>query len=146
MDNSQQLLNEVLSQQRADQFSTKSDQEYFEIFCAEQILKDYKLSFEELESGIVDGEHDGGIDSIYAFVNGDLVYEDIDCSPFKKDVSIELHIIQTKTSSGFSEAVINRLISSIQHLLKLDSDYIKLTQYSDVVKEKWITSVKLIED
>ena len=134
MDNSQQLLNDVLAQQRTDRFPSQSDQEYFEIFCVEQILKDYRLSYDELQAGVVDGEHDGGIDSVYAFVNGELVYEDIDCSSYKKDVSIELHIIQSKTSGGFSETPINRLISATRHLLKLDSNYDEFTQYNDAVK------------
>ena len=134
VDNSQQLLNDVLAQQRQDRAHDLSDQDYFELFSAEQILKDFNLSYEELQAGIVDGEHDGGIDSAFAFVNGELVYEDFDCSPFKKDVRIELHIIQSKTSGGFSESPINRLISSSQHLLLLQADFDDLPQYSDAVK------------
>ena len=97
-DNSQQLLNDVLNQQRQQLAPASSDQDYFETFCAEQILKDFDLSYEEIRAGIVDGEHDGGIDAAYAFVNGELIYEDFDVSSFKKDVRIELHIIQSKTS------------------------------------------------
>lgn len=72
--NSKQLLNDVLLQQRHDRAPDISDQDYFEIFCAEQILKNFQLSYDDLQNGIVDGEHDGGIDSAYAFVNGELVY------------------------------------------------------------------------
>ena len=133
-DNSQQLLNDVLSQQRQDLAPDLSEQDYFEIFCAEQILKDYDLSYEEIEAGIVDGEHDGGVDSAYAFVNGELISEDFDLSSFKKDVRIELHIIQSKTSGGFSEAPVNRLISVTRHLLKLDAVYDDFPQYNAAVK------------
>ncbi|WP_244919772.1 hypothetical protein [Rhizobium grahamii] len=133
-DNSQQLLNDVLAQQRQDVAPALSDQDYFEVFCAEQLLKDFDLSYEEVESGIVDGEHDGGIDSAYAFVNGELIYEDFDVAPFKKDVRIELHVIQSKTSGGFSEVPVNRLISVTRHLLKLDADYDLLPQYNAAVK------------
>ena len=80
-----------------------SEQDFFEVFCAEQILKDYNLSFDELAAGIVDGEHDGGVDSVYAFVNGELVQEDFDFSRYRTGVNIELHMIQSKTSEGFSE-------------------------------------------
>lgn len=133
-DNSQQILNDVLLQQRQALAPLLSDQEYFEVFCAEQITKDFGLSYDEIQSGIVDGEHDGGVDSIYAFVNGELIYEDFDTTPFKKDVKIELHIIQSKTSGGFSETPLNRLISVTRHLLKLDADYTVLTQYNSAVK------------
>ena len=36
---------------------------FFEAFCAEQATKKYELSYEEIQAAIVDGEHDGGIDS-----------------------------------------------------------------------------------
>ena len=134
-DNSQQILDDILSQQRQAVSPEVSDQDYFEVFCAEQILKDFGLSYEEIQSGIVDGEHDGGVDFVYAFVNGELIYEDFDTSPFKKDVQIELHIIQSKTSGGFSEIPINKLISLTRHLLRLDADYSQLSQYNDAIKE-----------
>ncbi len=135
-DNSQQLLNDVLTQQRQELAPHLSEQDYFEVFCAEQILKDHNLSYEEIQSGIVDGEHDGGVDSIYAFVNGELIYEDFDTSPFKKDVRMELYIIQSKTSGGFSEVPLNKLISVTKHLLKLDANFADLPQYNDAVKSK----------
>ena len=132
--NSKQLLNDVLLQQRLNRAPDISEQDYFEIFCAEQILKNFQLSYDELQNGIVDGEHDGGIDSAYAFVNGELVYEDLECDKFKGSVDIELHLIQSKTSAGFSEATVNRFISSTRHLLRLEEDYEKLTQYNEAVK------------
>src|SRR5262249_51966813 len=131
---SQQILNDVLSQQRQDLVPQVSEQDYFEMFCAEQILKDFDLSYDEINAGIVDGEHDGGVDSIYGFVNGELIFEDFDVTPFKKDVRIELHIIQSKTSGGFSEVPVNKLISLTRHLLKLDADYTQFPQYNGAVK------------
>lgn len=133
-DNSQQILDDVLRQQREHLEQEISEQDHFEIFCAEQILKDFDLSYDEIQNGIVDGEHDGGVDSVYAFVNGELLYEDFDTSPFKKDVQIELHIIQSKTSGGFSEVPVNRLISVSRNLLRLDADYGQLPQYNASVK------------
>ncbi len=133
-DNSQQILNDVLAQQRQELAPDLSETDYFELFCAEQILKDLDMSYEEVLAGIVDGEHDGGIDSVYAFVNGELVYEDFDTTPFKKDVRIELHIIQSKTAGGFSEVPVDKLISTTRQLLKLDADFDQLAQYNSSVK------------
>lgn len=133
-DNSPQILNDVLAQQRTSRAPEMSEADYFEKFCAEQILKDFNLSDEEIESGIVDGEHDGGADAIYGFVNGELISEDFDYKSFKKDVYIELYVIQSKSSGGFSEIPLTKLISLTNHLLKFDSDYGKLTQYSDNVR------------
>ncbi len=133
-DNSQQILDDVIAQKRNEIAPELSEQEYFEIFCGEQILKDYDLSYDEILSGVVDGEHDGGIDSVYAFVNGEIVLEDFDVTPFKKDVYIELHLIQSKTSNSFGEDAINKLISTSRNLLKLDADYGSLGQYNDRLK------------
>jgi len=136
-DNSAQILNDVLDQQREELFPEKSKPDYFEIFCAEQILKNHNLSYEEIEEGIVDGEHDGGIDSVYTFINEILITEEVDKTLFKKDALIELHIIQSKTSGGFSEIALNKLMSATYHLLNLSTDYNNLTQYNEKLKERF---------
>lgn len=132
--NAVQILGDIVEQQRLERMPELSIQDYFEIFSAEQLTKDYSPTFEELECGIVDGEHDGGVDSIYVYVNGDLVSEDTDLSVYKKGVLIELIIIQSKTSGGFSEDPINRLLSSLPMLLELTTDFQQLSQYSSEVK------------
>lgn len=111
-----------------------SIQDYFEIFAAEQLTKDYAPTFEELEANIVDGEHDGGVDSVFVFVNGDLIHEDSELVSYKKNVLINLIIVQSKTAGGFSEDPLNRLISSLPKLLDLTADYSLLTQYNSKVK------------
>ena len=133
-DNSQRLLDDILTQQRQRVAPMLSDQDYFELFCAEQVLKDFGLSYDELRSGIVDGEHDGGLDGIFAFVNGELIRDDFDAEPYKKDVRIELHILQSKTAAGFSETMVNNVISASRHLMQLDADYSTLSQYNESVR------------
>jgi hypothetical protein len=136
-DNSQIILDDVLTQLHAERAPETAEGEFFEIFCAEQILKDYDLSYEEIQSGIVDGEHDGGVDAVYAFANGELITEDFDVSPFKKDVQIDLHILQSKTSPNFSEASIDKLVSISRHLLDLSKDIDSLDQFNDRVRGKF---------
>jgi len=133
-ENDQHVLSLILKSQKAD-YPDLSEAEFFEHFCAEQILKDYDLSVEDIQRGIVDGEHDGGADSVYAFVNGELIPEEnFDLSPFKKDVSIELHVIQSKSADGFSEAAIDKLNALTAALLKINADYASITQYNEAVK------------
>ena len=98
------------------------------------MTKDFDLSHEEISDGIVDGEHDGGIDSVFTFVNGDLIYEDTDLTSYKKNVEIELIIIQSKTSGGFSEDPLNAALASLSKLLDLEQDLEQLSQYNDGVK------------
>jgi hypothetical protein len=132
--NARSILGDVVEQMRQESMPEVSLQDYFEIFSAEQVTKNFGLTFEELENGIVDGEHDGGIDSVFVFVNGDLIHEDTDLSRYKKNVIVNLTIIQSKTSNGFSEDPINKLIASLPILLSLTTDYSTLTQYNTQVK------------
>lgn len=133
-DNSRQLLDAVLQQRHQERAPDLSEQDYFEMFCAEQMLKRFELSDDELQEGIVGGEHDGGIDSAYVFVDDMLVREDFDIIACRKYVQIELHIIQSKTAGGFREEPVHRLISATRHLLSLRADYSQLTQYNESVK------------
>ena len=135
--NSQQILQDVLDQKRTEVAPELSEAEYFEVFCAEEILKDFDLSYDEIESGIVDGEHDGGIDSVYTFVNGALISEDFDHSTLKKNVQFDLFVIQSKTSKGFSEASVDKIISTTRKLLKLDADYAHFGELNYRVKENF---------
>lgn len=113
------ILDQVLEQQRQNIASSLDAATYFEVFTAEQLLKDFDLSYEELEYGIVSGGGDGGIDSFYVFVNGELLQEDSDFSDLRKNITIEVVLIQSKTASSFSESTIDRFISATEDLFDL---------------------------
>lgn len=118
-DNDQIILDQVLEQQRTQRAPSVSKSDFFEIFVAEQVLKDYDLSDEEIESGLVGAGGDGGIDGVYIFANGDLIREDFDSSPLKKNVNLEVAIIQSKTSATYDEDSINRLVAVTRDLFNL---------------------------
>jgi hypothetical protein len=120
--NDQIILNDTLDQYRREIAPELSDSAYFEIFTSEQILKDFDLSYDEIISGIVDGGGDGGIDSLYLLINGEHIVEDTEFDKFKGDISIELHIIQSKASASFKEHAVEKLISSTGDLLDLSKD------------------------
>jgi hypothetical protein len=124
--NDQIILGTILDQKRAELAPTLPPSAFFEVFVAEQVLKDYDLSYDELHTGAVGEGGDGGIDGLYVFVNGDLVQEDTDFGALKKDVLLELVIIQAKTSPSFNEAALDKLIAVTEDLLDLShalSDY-----------------------
>jgi len=116
------LLNQLLKEKRELNGDNIPESEFFELFTAEQILKDDDLSYDDLEAGIVDGSGDGGIDSIFFFINGILYSEDGDYSLLKKGASLRLVLIQSKTSEGFSEDGINKMISSANDFFDLGKD------------------------
>ena len=59
--------------------------------------------------------------------NGELLQEDSDFSEIKKNILIDVFLIQSKTESGFSEAAMDRLISATEDLFDLSRSLKDLT-------------------
>lgn len=116
------ILDQILQQTQQKLAPNLSSAQFFEIFTAEQILKDYDLSYDEIESGIVGEGGDGGVDSLYLLLNGELLQDDTDVTAFGKNLHMELIIIQAKTSAGFSEGAIDKLKAFTEDLLDLSKD------------------------
>jgi hypothetical protein len=131
------LVRQLVSQRRSDVAPDLSESEYFEIFAAEQALKDRDLSYDEIQDGIVDGGGDGGIDGVYLFVNNTLCRETIEPTEYKRNVPMELVFAQAKTSSGFTEAGMEKYVASARDLLDLTRDISELTTvYNSDLLEK----------
>lgn len=121
--NDRVLLDSILKDQHAQIAPDIAEDDFFELFLAEQLLWEHDLSWEELQSGLAGGGDDGGMDAIYIFCNGRLLDADIDLSvPVKNSAAFELIIIQAKRSPSFSETAIEKLSSSLLRLLDLDKD------------------------
>lgn len=114
------ILKSILERKRQELANTLSQDEYFEIFSFEQLLKDYDLSYDELLSNQVDGKDDGGIDGFFIFLNNEILNEDLDSGSIKKNPSIEVYLIQAKTSSSFGEKPIETLMATIEDIFDLD--------------------------
>jgi hypothetical protein len=127
------LLNELLKiDQKNKGLEDLSEPDFFGLFSAEQCLKGYdSISYDDIRAGCVDGGMDGGIDFMYTIVNGEVVQEqeDFDPSSYKKgqNNSIELIIIQAKTSKKFSEEALNKLIATSEEIFNFENDLAKLT-------------------
>lgn len=112
---------------------------FFEYFSSSQILKDYDLSDDEIENGIVGSSGDGGCDSIYIFLNKNLVLPDqIDSITPSKESKVEMVIIQSKRETSFKESAIQNWKDVSNNLLSLSnslSDF--TTRYNDDVRESF---------
>ncbi len=98
--------------------SDKRD-EVFEFFVFEQLLKDYDLSKDEINFGIVDGRNDGGIDGFFIFINGHLL-TDTDKFIWPKSGSIlEIWIVTCKHHDTFKQAPLDNLVASLTELFDL---------------------------
>jgi len=137
--NDQVILGRILREKQDELTAPISDSTFFELFSAEQILKDYDLSWAELESGIVANGGDGGIDGFYTFINGELVHEDTNIADFRGDIKLELHIMQAKRESGFSGEVIQKFRSTAEDLLDLSME---ISSLSGTYNDELISSAK----
>ncbi|MGB8688043.1 MAG: AIPR family protein [Microcoleus sp.] len=123
------ILKNMLEKKRQELANTLSQDEYFEIFSFEQLLKDYDLSYDELLSNQVDGKDDGGIDGFFIFLNNEILNEDLDSGSIKKNPLIEVYLIQAKTSSSFGEKPIETLMATIEDIFDLDKTIPKIKDF-----------------
>ncbi len=65
--NNQILLRECFKQEFEESSGYNDINTYFEHFAASQVLKDFNLSDEEIDSGNSGGSNDGGCDNLYIF-------------------------------------------------------------------------------
>lgn len=120
--NDQIILEQILKDKKNELDVDIKDSEFFEIYSASEILKDYDVTYDDIEYGIVGNGGDGGIDSIFTFINGELQKEDTQLNTQARKNQIELVVIQSKTSSTFKEDAIIKFRETIQDLFDLGND------------------------
>lgn len=139
----QTVLDAMLERERQERASSLNHSKFFNLYTVEQILKNYGLSYEEIESGIVDGGDDGGIDAIYTFVNGVLIGEDSNFEHLKENIQITTFILQAKTSAGFSEHAILNFESTAKDLLDTSHE---IADYETDYNEKLIRAIGIFRN
>ena len=140
--NSQIILDGVLKQRQSEVDPDADPSTFFEFFTAQQVLKDFDLSYDEIASGLVGDGGDGGIDGIYLLVNGDLVQEDSDYDHLRKDILIDLIVFQSKTHVGFQETPIERFITVTNDLFDLSNE----TSFEEVYNERLAEAIRRFHD
>ncbi len=137
--NSQILIKECVAQSFRDSDEYDDEASFFEYFSSSQILKDYDLSDDEIENGIVGSSGDGGCDSIYIFLNKNLVLPDqIDSIIPSKESKVEMVIIQSKRETSFKESAIQNWKDVSNNLLSLSNSLSDFTaRYNDDVIESF---------
>lgn len=156
--NSHIILQQIIQDQKDDLEITNDLSQFFGNFSAFQLLKNNELSYEEIEKGDVDGSLDGGIDNFYIFINGDLIdwrcfdinesretVEDQEDTilnskfireKYKKNIEIEIVLIQSKLENSFNEMALSKLKDSLGNLLNLENNLDNFnTRYNSSVLE-----------
>lgn len=137
--NDQILTEQIIQQEFIKNTEFKNESDFFEFFSAAQLLKDYDLSYDQIEDGLCGNSLDGGADSIYLFINGDLISEDSGVEEkYKRNVDIELFIIQSKNERSFGEDAIMKLARLSKNLLDLEFNPDNYrTRYNDKILSKF---------
>ncbi|KJL04344.1 AIPR family protein [Priestia aryabhattai] len=132
------LLLEAILDDFADQLDMTNSSErdsVFELFVAEQILKDKDLDSEELENGIISGGFDNGIDGMYIFANDELIQSIDQVSDFKKIKTIEVHFHQYKNNERISEDVVHKFNTTTSSILNLSQELSPTSWNSDLIEQ-----------
>ena len=137
--NDQILIDQIIKQEHRNHTDYKTEDSFFEFYSSSQLLRNYDLSYDEIESGICGTSLDGGADSIYLFVNGYLINEDSEIEDnYKRNAIIELVITQSKNEKSFGEDVILKLAKLSKNLLDLDFEPENFkNRYNDTVISKF---------
>ncbi len=135
--NDQIILEQILKDKKSELEIEMTDADFFEMYTASEILKDYDVTYDDISYSVVENGGDGGIDSIFTFVNGELQKEDTQLNVQMRKNHIELIIIQSKTSPTFKEDAITKFRETIQDLFNLANDVTKFKQrYNELLLEK----------
>ncbi|MBW4629892.1 MAG: AIPR family protein [Brasilonema octagenarum HA4186-MV1] len=131
------VLDNIIKQKINKSDNVLPDDEFFEIFTFEQVLKKYDLSYDELNYGKIGGGDDGGIDGFFIFINNDFVSEDTELDNFKKKPYIQLFLIQSKRSDSFSEKAIEKWLSTTMDIFDLEKKIEQIQKYynSDLINK-----------
>jgi hypothetical protein len=118
--NDRALLDGILSSRKASVAPEMTEDKFFELFLAEQLLWHKDLSWEELQDGIVGGGGDGGIDALYAFYNGILLTTDAPLPESRGTAQFEIFVLQAKRTASFGETPIDKLRNSLTDILNFE--------------------------
>ncbi|MET7351823.1 AIPR family protein [Streptomyces mirabilis] len=127
--NDRVLINQMIEDRRNARTVPLSFDAEFERFASEHALHGFGLSEEEIEAGVIGGANDGGIDGAYVFLGGRLLHEDSEilqqssaASNVENGTQLTLWLVQAKTSAGFSETALDKVMSTCANLLDMEVD------------------------
>lgn len=129
MSTNDKVLLETVLADRASQWegSPPPDDEAFELFCLEVLMKDADLSADEVLAGQIGGGGDGGIDGLYCLLDGallegdaEVLSDDFDHRKVEKGAEISLICVQAKQTASFSETAIQLISDTLNSILNLE--------------------------
>ena len=144
LSNVQTILKEIIKQEFDENDMYTDPSAFFEYFSASQVLKNYGLSDEEIDNGIIGGGNDGGCDSMFIFLNDEIITPDqIDSLSASKGSTLNLTIIQSKNELGFGEDALMKWKTVSENLLDSSNS---LQDYTGRYSEDVLNQFQLFRD
>ncbi len=137
------VLNSILDKQKKKTGGSLKDDEFFEVFAYEQILKNFDLAYEEMLDGNIDGGDDGGIDGFFTMVDGDILKEDTDLAELRRSPNIDVFLIQVKQETTFGEYAVLRVINTTRDIFDLTKD---INVLANLYNNKLISKIKIFKE
>lgn len=135
--NDQILLDAIIAEQRAVWGTAIKEDKLFELFSADQILKNQNMDAAEIQAGNIGQGLDGQIDSFYIFADGEVV-EDVDSvEGARKNFDLDVWVLQSKTSSSFDATTLEKLQATILNIFDFSRlDSLTTAEYSSDLLQK----------
>ena len=111
-------LNAKITEAQKERAPGLDEGEFFELFAAEQALKDFEPPDDDLEDGRVGGDNDGGLDGLYFLVNRQFVTDDTIIEP-RSVTRADIVLIQSTREPRFQESRVEKLNLLTEDLLDL---------------------------
>lgn len=144
------LIDQLIEKQQTSRSQRFADDVAFEFFACQQALRNFGLSDEEIELGIVGGSNDGGIDGVYVLFEEELIHEDsaiFDESylvdKVRKSAKLSIIFVQAKRQESFTESALEKVRDSTPRLLDLSQLEENLTT---LYSEELISKVNLFKN
>ncbi|WP_226357649.1 AIPR family protein [Pseudonocardia sp. ICBG601] len=107
----------------------------WEVFVSYLLIRDHDVTLDVIRSGIVDGSNDGGIDAVYSVLEGTVLETDASildnpsvAKSYPEGLALELHVIQSKNTNGFSQTAVTKLQSTLTAVLDLSRSLDSLSE------------------
>jgi hypothetical protein len=118
------------------------DLNIFEYYCTEQFLRSYDLSDGQLKNGLVGGGNDGGVDSLFMFVNGEMIDAESELDP-KTQNTVKVLVMQVKEGEGFSPVSVDKFYWFADDLFDLTR---KKADYHQAYRKELVAAMRLFKD
>ena len=113
------------------------DDRLFELFSAEQLLKDKDLTTADVETGNIGQSLDGQIDSFYLFADGIVIDDVEEVKSARRNVEIDVWVIQSKTTPSFDATTLEKVQTTILNIFDFSRlDDFTIDEYAEALLEK----------